>query len=50
MQYLISKEKPLWVLHVQHKFSDDFFVGATILNINERPLTPKVNFGAEANR
>jgi len=30
---------------VEHNFSINFILGATILNVNERPLTPKVNFG-----
>jgi len=32
---------------VEHRFSDDFVLGGTFLNVNERPLTQKVNFGAE---
>jgi len=34
-------------IDVEHKFSDDFIVGGTFLNVAERPLTPKVNYGAE---
>ena len=32
---------------VEHNFNENFILGATILNVNERPLTPKVNFGGE---
>lgn len=42
-----QQRKTFMGVDVEHKFSDDFVIGATILNINERPLTPKVNFGAE---
>lgn len=42
-----QQRKTFMGLDVEHKFSDDFIVGATYLNIEERPLTPKVNFGAE---
>ncbi len=34
--------------HFDYKFSDNFNVGATILNLTERPLTQKVSFGSEA--
>ena len=42
-----QQRKTFMGIDVEHKFSDDFIVGATILNVNERPITPKVNFGAE---
>ena len=32
---------------VEHNFNENFILGATILNVTERPLTPKVNFGGE---
>ncbi|WP_339695745.1 cell surface protein SprA [uncultured Marixanthomonas sp.] len=34
-------------LNVEHKFSDKFQVGATYLNLNERPLTQKSSYNAE---
>ena len=34
-------------IDVEHKFSEDFILGATFLNVNEKPITPKINFGAE---
>jgi cell surface protein SprA len=33
--------------HLDYKFSDDFNLGGTILYLNERPLTKKVNIGDE---
>jgi cell surface protein SprA len=42
-----QQRKTFFGLEVEHKFSEDFIVGATYLNIEERPLTPKVNFGSE---
>ncbi|MFD1293206.1 cell surface protein SprA [Lutibacter holmesii] len=32
---------------IEHKFSDNFIVGATILNLSERPVTQKVSLGYE---
>ena len=40
--------KSLVGTHFDYKFSDNFNVGATILNLTERPLTSKVSFGNEA--
>ncbi|GAA4234852.1 cell surface protein SprA [Postechiella marina] len=34
-------------INVEHKFNDDFVLGATLLNLNERPLTQKANYGTE---
>ena len=33
--------------HFDYKISDDFNIGATIMHLNERPLTTKVNIGDE---
>jgi cell surface protein SprA len=33
---------------VEHKFSDKFLMGATYLNMSERPLTQKANYGLES--
>ena len=33
--------------HFDYRFSDNFNIGGTILNLTERPLTQKVNFGDE---
>jgi len=34
-------------INVEHKISDNFVLGGTLLNLNERPLTQKSNFGVE---
>ncbi|MEI7490679.1 MAG: cell surface protein SprA [Bacteroidota bacterium] len=33
--------------HLDYKLNKDFNIGATIMNLNERPLTTKVNYGDE---
>jgi cell surface protein SprA len=42
------QKKRFMGLNVEHKFSQDFVIGATYLNYKERPLTQKVQYGAEA--
>jgi len=39
--------KRLMGAHIDYKLNKDFIIGATILNLNERPLTQKVNYGDE---
>ena len=39
--------KRLMGAHIDYKLNKDFMIGATILNLNERPLTEKVNYGDE---
>ncbi len=34
-------------LNVEHKFNDKLLIGATYLNLNERPLTQKSNYNTE---
>lgn len=34
-------------VNVEHQFTDNFMLGATLLNMKERPLTQKANFGTE---
>lgn len=34
-------------INVEHQVSKDFVLGGTLLNLNERPLTQKSNFGVE---
>jgi cell surface protein SprA len=34
-------------IDVQHQFSEDLLIGATFLNLNERPLTQKADFNQE---
>ncbi|MEA3477682.1 MAG: cell surface protein SprA, partial [Bacteroidota bacterium] len=31
--------------HVLHQFNKDFYIGATLMNLTERPLTQKVSYG-----
>lgn len=42
------QQKTLMGTHLDYKFSENFNVGGTILRLNERPLTEKVNVGEEA--
>ncbi len=35
-------------VNVEHKFSENFQLGATYLNLSERPLTQKSNYGQES--
>ncbi len=34
-------------VNVEHQFNEKFVLGGTLLNLNERPLTQKSNFGVE---
>lgn len=34
-------------INVEHKFNENFVLGATLINLNERPITQKANFGTE---
>mgnify|MGYP003630293012 FL=1 len=34
-------------INIEHKFNDNFVLGGTLLNLNERPITQKANFGTE---
>lgn len=34
-------------INVEHQFNKNFVLGGTLLNLNERPLTQKSNFGVE---
>ena len=42
-----QQRKTFMGIDIEHRFSDDFILGATVLNVLERPLTPKINFGSE---
>ncbi|WP_442265069.1 cell surface protein SprA [Tenacibaculum sp. ZS6-P6] len=42
-----QQRKTFLGVDVEHKFNENFILGATFLNVTERPITPKVNFGAE---
>ncbi|CAL2058423.1 cell surface protein SprA [Tenacibaculum sp. 190524A05c] len=42
-----QQRKTFLGIDVEHKIKENFILGATFLNVSERPITPKVNFGAE---
>jgi len=42
-----QQQKTFMGLEVEHRFSDDFILGGTLLNVNEKPITQKVNFGSD---
>lgn len=42
-----QQRKTFMGLEVEHRFSDEFILGGTILNVNEKPITQKVNFGSD---
>lgn len=42
-----QQRKTFMGVDVEHRFNENFVLGGTVLNVNERPLTPKVNFGIE---
>lgn len=46
-QFFGFQTKTMLGTHLDYRFSDNFDVGATILHLNERPYTQKVNFGEE---
>ena len=41
------QQKRLMGTHVDYRFNKDFVVGATIMNLNELPLTQKIDIGNE---
>jgi cell surface protein SprA len=46
-QFFGFQTKTLLGTHLNYRVSDDFNLGATVLHLNERPYTQKVNFGEE---
>ncbi|WP_188373470.1 T9SS outer membrane translocon Sov/SprA [Winogradskyella haliclonae] len=34
-------------INIEHQFNENFLLGATLLNLNERPITQKANFDSE---
>ncbi|WP_282043945.1 cell surface protein SprA [Winogradskyella flava] len=34
-------------INIEHQFNENFVLGATLLNLNERPITQKANFNTE---
>ena len=43
-----QQTRRFWGINVEHKFSDKFLVGATMLRMSERPFTNKTNYGQES--
>ena len=43
-----QQTRRFWGLNVEHKFNDKFLIGATVLNMSERPFTTKSNYGQES--
>ncbi|WP_333662879.1 cell surface protein SprA [Chishuiella changwenlii] len=41
------QKKRFMGINVEHKFSDKFMLGGTLINYQERPVTQKTQFGAE---
>lgn len=41
------QSKTLWGTHLDYRFSKNFNVGATVMNLTERPVTQKVQAGEE---
>ncbi|TNJ41942.1 cell surface protein SprA [Tamlana fucoidanivorans] len=35
-------------VNIEHKFNENFVLGGTLLNLNERPITQKANYGTES--
>jgi cell surface protein SprA len=46
-QFFGFQTKTLVGTHLDYRLSDNFNIGGTILHLNERPYTQKVNFGEE---
>jgi cell surface protein SprA len=46
-QFFGFQTKTLVGTHLDYRFSDNFNIGGTLLHLNERPYTQKVNFGEE---
>ncbi len=46
-QFFGFQTKTLLGTHLDYKFSNNFNIGGTLLHLNERPYTQKVNFGEE---
>ncbi|GGG94355.1 cell surface protein SprA [Polaribacter pacificus] len=42
-----QQRKTFLGLDIEHQFSDEFIVGATVVNVNERPVTQKANYGQD---
>ncbi|WP_430400011.1 cell surface protein SprA [Flavobacterium sp.] len=43
-----QQTRRFWGVNVEHQFNKNFLVGATLLNLSERPFTNKSNYGQES--
>ena len=43
----VQNEQRMFGLNLDYGFNENFNIGATVLNLSERPLTEKVNYGDE---
>ncbi len=43
-----QKQRTFFGAHIEHKFSDNFVLGATYLRLSEQPMTVKSNYGDES--
>ena len=48
MRFLDNKQNAFTGINVEHQFNENFVLGATVLNLNERPITQKANYGSES--
>ncbi len=47
IHFLTNNRKTFIGIDIEHRFSEKFILGGTYLNVSEKPITPKVNFGGE---
>ncbi len=43
----LQQQRSFFGVDVEHQFSDKLIAGATLLNLNEKPITQKAQFGSE---
>jgi len=43
-----QQTRRFWGVNVEHQFNKNFLVGATLLNLSEKPFTNKSNYGQES--
>ena len=47
MQIFGQQTRRFTGVNVEHQFNENFVLGATLLNLNERPITQKANYNTE---
>ena len=45
--FFSQQQKTFFGVDIEHKVSENFVLGGTLLNVSERPITAKINYGAE---